>query len=57
MYRWIFLQSGMGNAYITISDPAIIGGYYMQAIKKCGKRPFLVRTGIGTENGLNLMKL
>ncbi|XP_061739265.1 uncharacterized protein LOC133556012 [Nerophis ophidion] len=38
------------NAFTTSSDPKIIGGYYMEAVKKFGGCPRIVRGDRGTEN-------
>ncbi|XP_061885060.1 uncharacterized protein LOC133635791 [Entelurus aequoreus] len=38
------------NAFTTNSDPTVIGGYYMEAVKKLGGCPRIVRGDRGTEN-------
>ncbi|XP_061920002.1 uncharacterized protein LOC133660480 [Entelurus aequoreus] len=38
------------NAFTTSSDPTVIGGYYMEAVKKLGGCPRIVRGDRGTEN-------
>ncbi|XP_061745248.1 uncharacterized protein LOC133544166 [Nerophis ophidion] len=38
------------NAFTTSSDPKIIGGYYMEAVKKFGGCPRIVRGDRGTDN-------
>lgn len=39
------------NAYRTSSDPKLIGGYYLTAVKRLGGCPRVVRGDLGTENG------
>ncbi|KAI2647351.1 Tetrathionate reductase subunit B [Labeo rohita] len=39
------------NAYTTSSDPKLIGGYYIEAVKHLGGCPRVVRGDLGTENG------
>ncbi|OWF42828.1 hypothetical protein KP79_PYT24962 [Mizuhopecten yessoensis] len=36
------------NAYHTISDPRVIGGYYLSALEKLGGCPLIVRSDKGT---------
>lgn len=38
------------NCYTTSNDPAVIGGYFMQAVISEGGCPLLVRCDLGTEN-------
>ena len=38
------------NVYHTNSDPAVIGGYFLEALKLIGGCPTLVRCDLGTEN-------
>lgn len=39
------------NAYNTNNNPRVIGGYFLEAIKKHGGCPCVVRGDFGTENG------
>ena len=39
------------NVYNTNNDPKIIGGYFLEAVRKCGGCPRIVRGDYGTENG------
>ncbi|XP_070411871.1 uncharacterized protein [Nothobranchius furzeri] len=39
------------NAYITSSDPKLIGGYYVDAVQRLEGCPRIVRGDLGTENG------
>ncbi|KAL3865542.1 hypothetical protein ACJMK2_042918 [Sinanodonta woodiana] len=39
------------NAYCTSSNPRVIGGYYLEAVKDFGGCPLIVRADRGTENG------
>ncbi|KAI3362647.1 hypothetical protein L3Q82_001631 [Scortum barcoo] len=39
------------NAYATNSDPKLIGGYYIKAVKRLGGCPRVVRGDLGTVNG------
>ncbi|XP_051931236.1 uncharacterized protein LOC127607148 [Hippocampus zosterae] len=39
------------NAYITSSEPKLIGGYYIDVVRRLGGCPRIVRADLGTENG------
>uniref|UniRef100_A0AAV2JAX6 Integrase core domain-containing protein n=1 Tax=Knipowitschia caucasica TaxID=637954 RepID=A0AAV2JAX6_KNICA len=39
------------NAFTSSSDPKLIGGYYIDAVKRLGGCPRVVRGDLGTENG------
>jgi hypothetical protein len=43
--RLLWLECGFTN-----HDPAVIAGYYMNAVRKCNGFPRIVRTDCGTEN-------
>jgi len=38
------------NVYTTNKDPAIIGGYFLQAVRELSGAPVFVRADLGTEN-------
>lgn len=40
------------NVYTTNNDPRIIGGYFLQTVKKMGGTAFMIRGDFGTENVL-----